>query len=334
MSDLFPDLVGFTGNRNYQSVPAASCTINNIVSRIVSTAVSVGWTILSGPTPVTAGDEYELYSAQAPWHDPLNTPAWYLGGRVYLKITYVGTTVISFRVGEYYNGTIVDPISTTTFSITPNSYLNNGFDFRLLCNPYEIWIWSSETTRSLTGGTLLRSAYMGTLNVPKPVQESLGVISSILADKFAGQQLLQGSATQYHLWRTNGNSPISFYGDLGGVGNRNRSQFISMISGATNNSYDAGKRIWNPTIDSLMENNEAWWPFFNTSQVAYQLGGSASNATWQGFLWDSFTINASFSRNAVIRMINKDFICYAGTETELATPATLWLNIGPSGTIL
>ena len=327
MSTLVPDLVGFSGNRAFDTIAAASVDRDAIVEKIVDTLTSVGWTKLSGPTPVTFGNEYELYSAQSPWYDDTNVPAWYIGGRAYMKIIHPNGTNIALQFGEYYNSTPTDVMSLSNFSLSPNAYTSGPYNFYILGNPYECWVWSSDT-----GSPGNDNFYIGALNVPKPILQKEKVISSILGTKFRGStSILQGSNTSFLGFRTKDQGATQSY-----TFNSSSSiaGFICVRGGGSGSPYQNG-RIWTPENDPQMDDPEIWRYFGYPSQVDYPIGSSGSDYTFNGFMWDSFCASKNYLRNSTIGAVDKVFMAYAGgTGATDNNPACLFLNIGPTGTTL
>lgn len=331
MSTLIPDLVGFTGNRSYIEIPASSLTPNSktthnlIADTIVNTLVSVGWTKLSGPTDSTNGNIYELYSAQSPWYDELNIPLWYLGGRLFMRIIHPNSSTISFQFGEYYNGSASGVMTSTIYGLNTNTYAG-GLALRILGNPYEMWLWSNQTTSNANG------IYAGTLNVPKPIQQGTKVISSLLSTNFTQSDTLLGSV-QFSCWRVKDASAITWFDQPGGPSGSSGPQFMSVRGGrpfsTLGNSY--ARRLWTPTTDSDMDSPEEWNQFILPAQVAYRIESTGTTLTFNGCLWDSMVISESYSRNSVIDMIGREWVCYGGnTSGNEETPCSLWVLVGDS----
>lgn len=325
MSTLIPDFVGFSGNRLYDSVEAASVDKTAIEDLIVNTLTAVGWTKLSGPTPVTHGNEYELYSAQDPWYNTTNIPSWYVGGRIYMKIIHPNASAISFQFGEYYNGSATNVMTGISFFLDVNDYPGTPTDLRILGNPYECWIFTDEV------GTTDKGFYCGVLNVPKPIQQGQRVISSILATKFSNnQQLLGDSGIQYVCWRTmdvvesyfgNPSYPASFLTVKGGT--------------AGNFGYQSARRIWRPSYDPAMAFPKRWHPFYAPPAVAFGTASKTAEPEFAGFLRDSFIICDGCEKNTVFEELNKRWVVYATTVGETTSSgASLILNYGPAGTDL
>lgn len=328
MSDFAPDLVGFSGTRVFDTIAAASVTRSAIVLKIVNTLVAAGWTKLSGPTTVGFGDEYELYSAQSPWYDTANVPAWYIGGRVYMKISHPNSNGITFQFGEYYNSTPTDVMTLTNFQLSFSQFTNGPYNFYILGNPYECWIWSSNT--GAEGSTQL---YCGALNVPKPLQQKNKIISAILGTRFRiSNSILQASGTSFLGFRTKDQGATQSY-------QYNNSaaivSFLAVKGGGSGNAYTTGKALWTPATDPRADDPTKWNYFSYPAQVAFPVGSSGASYTFVGFLWDSFCISKNYTRNSTIGLIDKVFMAYAGgTGATDGTPANLFLNIGPTGTAL
>lgn len=324
MADFAPDLVGFTGLRSYQTIDAADLTPqsktthNLIVDTIAALLVSVGWTKLSGPTDTTNGNEYELYSAQSPWYDATNIPAWYIGGRIYLKLSHPNASNVRFSLAEYYNSTITD-VTTSGFDINTTAY-SAGLEMRLLGNPYELWLWSDQTIANGNG------LYLGALNVPRPVQQQSKVISSLLATRWSTNTVLLGS-NQYSSFRVKDASAI--VNNITNPGNASPQLMnvkgFSPFGGSDSNA----RKIWSPTNDpgqTLPNKNK---PYPLSAQVAYRIASSGTDISFNGFLWDSMILSEAFQRNSVISFINKLFICIGGnTAAGSSNPCSLFLNIG------
>jgi hypothetical protein len=328
MSTLIPDLVGFTNNRAFDLIPHASVTRSAIVLSIVNTLTSCGWTLISGPTSTTHGDEYELRSSQANWYDPDNIPPWYLGGRVYLKIYHPNGSTISFQVGEWYNGAVSNAMNAPSeaISITPSVYASNSGDFFVIGNPFGCFVGIDLPTAPNQ-----TEFFCCALNVPKPVQQEQLVVSSIIADRLRIATTMTGSTLVYSLWRTKDGGATKWFGNPS-----SKAAFLTVKGGgAGNQPYRSTRRLWRRDRDVFQTDGKEWEPFPLPSQISLATTARTGTPVWRGFIQDTMIYSENATQGSYMNMIGKSWYCYAsGTSVSDSRPGSLWINIGAEGVTL
>jgi len=316
MPTFTPDLVGFSGARIYETL--LNSTRQEFTDAVAANLVSVGWTKLSGPSVVGFGDEYEFVSAQVPWYDTSNVPAWYIGGQVYIKMSHPSSNQIAFEFAEYYNSTITN-VSSLSFGIAAS--LSGGASYQILTNPYELWITTDQTP------VHSNNIYIGALNVPQPIQQKSLVISSLLAGKFAASDHLT-IINQYSCFRVKDSSPETYsQNSPGNYGAQFQTVQGAVPFGGPGNYY--ARRLWQPQSDSGQTLPATGVGFLRQAQVAYRIASTGTSLTTNGFLWDCYIATEAYSRGAIVEHKGKLYMCYAGTTaTARSKPAALMLNIG------
>ena len=312
---LIPDFIGFSGNKVYNTIAEADITRAGMTSLIVSSLTSVGWTIISGPTPADHGDEYEVHSDQSPWWDENNTPDWYVGGRIYLHIFQGNSTRIGIRVGEFYNGAVENEMPSNEWLPIWASSL--GFDFHVFANPYQCFIWHDVLTNTANA-----DVYFGALNVPKALQQREKVISTVVLTTFKWTSTsLQGDSRFYHTWRSKDTTISAFSNFTPKAG---RLGFSTVIG---RHERIEGRRIWDRVRDPTMSNNKLWKPFAIPARVSYQISGDVVELFY-GFIWDAVVLSEGFTWDSATPIEGKNYRVIAGSIGETNAPAaSLWINI-------
>lgn len=316
MSLLTPDLVGFTNAVNYIKVDAAEVDADFITQQVEDVLTGAGWTVISKTVGALGHYDYELYSAQSPWYDSTNVPSWYVGGRVWLKITHYSTSSegwlnqgFYFQVGEYYSGAAVNKSASNIWV----NYGDFGYGFHVWANPYEFRFWGEEDTYPApnpldpTDTMYNRYFYCSALNVPRPILQGDKVITSITAQGY------QTGVQQYfyYIWRTTS----LLYNSFMNADNLNQQgRFPPTTNLVTSNA------VWVPSVDAGMA-TRILRPFMIPSFVIYrpqELAAGLDISRIYGFLWDSFYLYSPYTTSSQTSAVAKNTLMSVGGHTFMS----------------
>jgi len=333
VSTKVTDLVAFSGVgfKKYEKLLSAAINQDSITTLLVDNLLSVGWTIIEGPTAQAFGTGYKLRSQQSPWYDDNNVPSWYVGNKLVLQIDNgQNSNFLVLGLGVDHNGTTEFLTDTTISSEQFRLRYADVGDFNFHCNRYQFAYWGSNigSVSSAPDRMLVASV----VNVPKALQQRFGVIHmAVGSSRFrrdTGSFGGDGGGKDWSVYRTKfdaGTSHITQKGD------RDLLRFMTVRSGREE-FITSGRRIWNRGLDLDMSDPTKWSAFMLPATAIWTLPGETT-ATINGFFWDALILSEGFTDGTVIDpFAERRWVYFDGTRnpTNDNQATTMFLNSGLS----
>lgn len=295
-----PDFVASPGTRVVTSWASGDAT------GIADILIAAGWTLISTGS-VGGFPSYKMKSAQPPWWDHDNTPAFYNAG---VKVEIKGPVNFGDGPRITFQGMSMDELTVDPFGgDTPYLFTSYG-NFRVIANPFGVFVRiPGEFERG-------RALIMGALHTPRSMQERIGLENVFLIQSgFCFRQSLEESAPGF-----------GYLKDASGERLSRDSRRMVLLVDPTGVSGVSGRKppakIYSP--DGVSH------PFLNPASVGW-IGPTGLPFRQKGWFYDAYIAGKGYTEGTVHTFPNGNIAeAWTDNPAETAAPGTLMLmNAGP-----